>query len=191
MLSYLSGTIKNIHQNSLTILVNGVGFEVFASEKLITEYKKGDEIELSTYLQVTESALTLYGFKTQKELGLFKLLISVSGIGPKVGLKVLEKISVAQLQMAILNEDIDLLKSVPGIGGKTAQRLLVELKSKIDQQDIDTKGSLSGSLNLELRNALKGLGYDSEQINEVVTDVPSEFKTVEQQLKYVLKLLSK
>ncbi|MFC1651606.1 Holliday junction branch migration protein RuvA [Patescibacteria group bacterium] len=184
MLSYLTGKIQNIEQNSITILVNGVGFEVTVLSKTIKNIKTDDEIQLWTHLNVREDNLSLFGFKTKPELNLFKLLISVSGIGPKVAMKALEKTTVEQLHLAILGEDKETLNSIPGIGKKTAERLLIELKSKIEESDLPVREDL-----VEIKGALSNLGYTPIQINEVITKIPSNLKTLEERLKYALNLL--
>ncbi|TES97019.1 Holliday junction branch migration protein RuvA [Patescibacteria group bacterium] len=186
MLSYLTGKIQNIEQNSLTVLINGIGFEVTVLEKCAKKFKVNDEIQLWTYLNVREDNLSLFGFQTKAELNLFKLLISVSGIGPKVAMKALEKATVEQLHLAILGEDLETLNTIPGIGKKTAERLLVELKSKLEKKDLPDQEGLA-----EIKGALSGLGYPPARINEVITKIPSNLKTLEQRLKYALNLLGK
>lgn len=186
MLSYISGKIKNIEENSLTILVSGIGFEVAVLSKTIKGIKTGDEIQLWTHLNVREDNLSLFGFKTKAELNSFKLLISVSGIGPKVAMKALEKATPEQLHLAILGEDKETLNSIPGIGKKTAERLLVELKSKIEKKDLPAQEDLA-----EIKGALENLGYSTVQVNEIVTKIPKDLKTLEQRLKYALNLLGR
>lgn len=184
MISFVSGKIQNLNQNSLTILIGGIGFEVFTLKRYLEKYKVGEEVKLHTHLHVREDNLSLFGFPNPAELKLFNTLLSVSGIGPKVALKVLEKASVSQLHLAIIGEDIAFLKAIPGIGGRTAERLVVELKSKLAKEKITAKPGVE-----EVQLALQGLGYEPTQINEVISKIPSSLKTVQERLKYVLKLL--
>ncbi len=185
MISYLKGSIQNVNQNSLTLLIGGVGFEVFTLKRYLEQYKAGEEVKLHIHLHVREDNLSLFGFPNPAELKLFNTLISVPGIGPKVALKVLEKASVSQLHLAIIGEDIAFLKAIPGIGRKTAERLVVELKSKLEKEKIAARPGTE-----EVQLALQGLGYEPTQINEVISKIPSGLKTVQERLKYVLKLLS-
>jgi len=131
MISFLRGKIINKGLNYAIVEVAGLGYQVFLSETLLNDFKKDSEIEIYTHHQVREEASDLYGFKTLDDLELFELLLTVSGVGPKSALGVLAIASAGDIKEAIIRGDANLLTKVAGIGKKTAERLVLELKTKI------------------------------------------------------------
>ena len=132
MISFLKGYIEEKSEKSIFLDVNGVGYEIYmptGSASMLPSV--GEEVKIHTYLQISENGIGLYGFLTKDELNVFKLLITVSGIGPKLGLGILSSIGADELRAAVLSEDADRLAAAPGIGKKTAGRLVIELKDKI------------------------------------------------------------
>ncbi|MCK4260922.1 MAG: Holliday junction branch migration protein RuvA [Halanaerobiales bacterium] len=170
MIAYLRGKLLILRDEYLVIDVNGVGYQIFATSSLYSQLQgTEEEICLHIHTAVREDAITLYGFLKEVELDFFKLLITVSGIGPKVGLSILSTLPVSTLRKAILYEDVSVLKKVPGIGEKTAKRLILELKNKMnfeilgveDDSDSDQKGGKKqkNSEVEEAVDALMVLGY--------------------------------
>ncbi|MFH0846748.1 MAG: Holliday junction branch migration protein RuvA, partial [Chloroflexota bacterium] len=132
MIASLQGKLEAIYTGFVVINVNGIGYQVFVPVRTLAELGgAGSEVKLYTHLHVREDNLSLYGFATPEELRLFETLLTVSGIGPKLGLALLSTMSAEQTIMAIASGDADLLRGVPGIGKKTAERIVLELKDKI------------------------------------------------------------
>ena len=166
MIAYLKGKILHIKSNYLILEVNDLGYQVFCNENTLLSLKEGDEIKIYTHHQVKEDLNELYGFLTLPELELFKLVISISGVGPKSGLNVLAAATVEDITQAILSEDPELLKSVSGIGTKTAERLVIELKSKIGKMGKYLTGKDLSTVpgDVEVIEALIGLGYSRKEV---------------------------
>src|SRR3989339_91803 len=143
MISYLSGTVIHIDIKYFILNVNGVGYQVFANNETISNIQLDQELKFFIYTSVKEDAINLYGFKTLDELNFFKQLISVSGVGPKTALEILNQ-PINLIKTAIFTGDSAFLSKTPGIGKKTAERLILELKNKIE---IDTLSSLPKNLN--------------------------------------------
>lgn len=190
MISYISGTIKYKTENSLIILVQGLGYEVFINSKVLGIYQLDENVEFFIYQNVKEDALTLFGFVRYEELSLFKKLISVSGVGPKSGLGILEIASVEDIVTSIYNNDPNLLIRVSGIGKKTAERLVLELKNKIGLLDIKNKDKQSLISNDEI-DTLIALGYSASQAREALNMVPKDIVDINSRIKNALKYLGR
>lgn len=136
MISFLIGVIDEKRENYLTIDVNGVGYELTVSNNtLVSLPMPGENAKIYTYLSVREDGVSLYGFSTTEERDLFNKLITVSGIGPKVAITILSGLSISDLIVAISNQDVKLLSKIKGLGKKTAERLCLELKDKLNILD--------------------------------------------------------
>lgn len=169
----------------MTILVGGVGYKILTPLPLLLSTQEGDRISLYVHTHVREDQLTLYGFKDESELFVFEKLISVSGIGPKSSLSMLSTNSPSSLSQAIENGDAVSLSHTPGVGRKTAEKIILELKGKLSHL-------VSGVENKELeevRLALEALGYSSKEIHEVVKKVETTGKTTSSIIKEALLLL--
>lgn len=192
MIGYLKGKILQKNQKYILLDVNGVGYKVFASDALLPELEKGQEIALFIYTNVKEDAISLYGFREEKEQNLFEKLISISGIGPKVGLDILGS-PLYIIQNAILNNDPKLLTQIKGIGKKTAERLILELKSKIDFTDFGmsekNQSTEKTQIDEDIIGALEGLGYEKYQIIKNFQKLPKEIETTEDKIKWFLQNL--
>ncbi|NQU77073.1 Holliday junction branch migration protein RuvA [Candidatus Falkowbacteria bacterium] len=186
MISYLKGTIQSKDLKSLILNVSGVGYQVHTTPSFLEKSVQGQEIELYTHLHVREDCQELYGFQKKEELEFFTKLISVSGIGPKSALGVFALAKVAEIKQAIANGDIAFLTRLSGIGKKTAERVVVDLRGKIDLTD--PAPGLTGS-NSDAVEALTGLGYSHSQAIEALRQSTAE--TVEDRLKQALKILGK
>lgn len=190
MIAYLSGKVLEKTENSLIVLTaGGVGYEVFVPVAVIVDAKVGANITLKTYTKVGEQVLDLYGFATEDDRAIFLTLLSVNGVGAKTGLLILSVGSNDQLRNAIAGKDIAFLTAVPGIGKRTAERIVVELKDKIGGVAISSDMSGDTATYTTIVDALQGLGYGKEEIMAAihaleVTDLPEEklLKKVLQQL---------
>ena len=193
MISNLFGTIKYKNEKSIILNVNNVGYEIFIALPFLEKLKIGQEKEFFTYLYVREDLMVLYGFENQNEKKFFELLISVSGVGPKSALQTLSIAKLSEIKKAILRDDPSLLKKVSGIGTKTAERIVVELKNKLDDLPIE-KGE---AINLAVGGqagafeALQSLGYNPQEIRDVLKQIPSEIENENEIIKSVLKLIGK
>lgn len=170
MIGYLKGKIQSMQPTGLILDVNGVGYLVNISINTFDELAGKEAVELYIHTSVREDAITLFGFVTKEEQEMFELLISVSGIGPKSAQTILSGIRVADLQAAISSGDTARLKSLPGIGKKTAERVILELKSKVDQVGGDAAGT-QGDPRHEAVLALTTLGFTTKQAEKAVRDV--------------------
>ncbi|PIR06590.1 MAG: Holliday junction branch migration protein RuvA [Candidatus Komeilibacteria bacterium CG11_big_fil_rev_8_21_14_0_20_36_20] len=189
MIAYLKGQILEKTSKSVIILLNNIGYEVFLSSEYLYKLKKGQEVEFFIYSNIKEDAFDLYGFQNLEELDFFKKLISVSGVGPRSAINILSLASVNDLKKAISSEDSSLLQQVSGIGKKTAERLVVELKEKFIV-DLSDKKAVGGG-NAQVMEALISLGYKDNEIRAIIRDIPAEEKDLSGKIKKALQLLNK
>lgn len=188
MIGYISGTIIHKNQERLIIKTNGVGYEVFGPQNVISQVKKGQEIELFTHLYVREDTLTLYGFSDLESLELFRHLISVSGVGPKTALDVLSSASVNEIKDAVAKAQTDIFSAVSGIGKKTAGRIILDLQAKLGAvRELDFKGEPRKE---EALQALMNLGYRKSEAAQALRGIDGNLPP-EEQLKAALKNLSR
>ena len=191
MLSYLKGSILSKSNKSIILLVNNIGYKIFLPAKLLDQVKPGDEIELHTYLRHKDDEMSLYGFSSPNELQFFELLISISGVGPKSALGVLEVAKLIEIKKAVLRDDPSILYKVSGVGKKTAERIVVELRNKLDDMPINEKGIKLDDSESEIFDALSSLGYSDLQIREALRQIPGDLTKMEDKIKHALKYLSK
>lgn len=182
MIYHLKGTLELCEEGSCVIDCGGVGYKLFISDNTYTAIvgKVGSELKLLTYLQVREDAVELYGFKTNDELSAFKLLITVSGVGPKAAMSILSLLTPDKLSMAIVGEDTKTIAKASGIGAKTAARVVLELKDKISKQvfaastvgGTQAPASFAKSSNLsEALDALVVLGYSRAEAQRALSGI--------------------
>ncbi|SUZ96946.1 uncharacterized protein METZ01_LOCUS49800 [marine metagenome] len=190
------GLIKEKKPSLLLLEVNGVGYEIHVP--LSTSFqlpKNGESAYLLTHLIVREDQHTLYGFATEEERNLFRTLIKISGVGAKMALTILSGINVNGFIQSVINEDIDTLVHLPGIGKKTAERLIVEMKDRIDgiTDNLESSaGSMSeNSIVIEARNALVNLGYKSNEAKKILDNIDTKGLSVEELLRQALKSLNR
>jgi len=151
MIAYLKGKLVHKEPTHVIVEVAGIGYQASISLNTFSEIKDKEEIRLSTYLHVREDAHLLYGFASESEKVMFLNLISVNGVGPNTAMMVLSSLTAEELKSAILREDAATLQAVKGIGGKTAQRLILELKDKLRKAPLDGTPTLPGMVNNTLR----------------------------------------
>ena len=198
MIGYLKGVISHIFVNSCFIDVHGVGYRTYAPASTLDTLCVGQEAMLYTYMSVREDAIVLYGFATQDEYDLFLLLIGVNGVGPKVALGILSAGTADSFRLAVHQKDIKGLTKMPGIGKKTAERIVLELQDKIgpvaseDAGAADLGNSAAPGLSdilAETLAALTSLGYSEQEVLPVAESHLAGCTTVEQLLKETLKAL--
>lgn len=199
MISFIKGTIVDIEDDKIILECNGIGYNIFVPTSLISKAgRTGVEIKIFTYLSVREDAMTLFGFLSKDDLNIFKQLISVSGIGPKGALGILSTLTVEQLKLAIIADDAKAIAKSPGIGGKTASKLILELKDKINLDNpFETTNTFDNSLEnndsslqRDAIDALIALGYSSSQAFNAVKTVMNnnnEIKNASELIKLSLK----
>jgi Holliday junction DNA helicase RuvA len=188
MIAGLQGRLQAIGSNWAIINVGGISFQVYMpTSTLSTLDATGEEVELHTHLHLREDNITLYGFATAEELGLFQTLITVSGVGPKLALSMLSAMSAEKLTMAIATDSADLLSEVPGIGKKTASRLILELKGKIAAGWLGAPAELAPE-NTDVLAALISLGYSVREATRAVATLPQDQKlSLEKKIKLALQ----
>jgi len=190
MISYIKGKIIHRGANFIIVKSGEIGFKVFT---LVSLDVSAEEIELYTYLKVREDDLSLYGFSKYEELELFEMLISVSGIGPKTGMGVLSLADAGSVKVAIARGDASVLTHVSGIGKKTAERIILELRNKFkvtDDSKLDAK-SKEITDHADAVEALMGLGYSPSEAKKALSKVPPEVKDVGEKIRMALKELGK
>lgn len=203
MLSYIIGEVAEISADTVVIENNGIGFNIKTSAMTIDSLPPvGDMVRIYTYLHVREDAMQIFGFLSKDELEVFKLLLNVNGIGPKGALGILSAISTDDLRFAVLSDDVNLIKSCPGVGAKTAQKLIIELKDKLRLEDAfemavnnnNKKNTVQDNAVIvmnEAVEALVSLGYGSKDAIAAVKKVENiQNKNSEQILKEALKGLA-
>ncbi len=191
MISYLEGKILVKEDRFFLLNVGGVGYKIFSHDGVLEKIPEaGHEARVWTHLYVRENTLDLYGFLDKEELEFFETLISISGIGPKSALGILEVAPVKNLKQAIVSEDETFFTKVSGVGKKTAQRLILELKNKLAKSVAPLKGSDSAEM-AEAMEALVSLGYKERDARKALQEIPKDIKGVEAKVKAVLKLLGR
>ncbi|MGE5264488.1 MAG: Holliday junction branch migration protein RuvA [Acidobacteriota bacterium] len=189
MIATLHGKLQLRADDGIIVNVGGVGFRVRVPIRILADLGAvGSDVYLFTHLHVREDDLSLYGFSTEDELRLFETLLTVSGIGPKVALGVLSAASSDTLRLAIAQGNIEVLTTMPGIGKKTAQRLVLELKNKIDVRGLGEMGELTPA-DEDVLNALINLGYSAAEAARAAQAVPSSAKTTEERIRVALQNL--
>lgn len=164
----------------------GVGYKVWVTHERVAESQIGGQIQMVTHLVVREDQLSLFGFANESELTFFNQLIGISGVGPKLALSVLNAGTVEDLKTAIVSNNLAVLTMISGIGKKTAERILVELKN-----NLDVLASTTSSDAEDLVSALTGLGYNAYEVRKVLSGLPKDLPTTEAKLKHALQLLGK
>ena len=187
MFAFIEGEPVGSGPDYVIISIKGLGFRVFVPPSRIDEITVQPLIKLHTHMAVREDNITLFGLQTVGELAVFRQLISVSGVGPRLALAVLSTWNAGQLEQIVLKEDVSALTSVAGIGRKTAQRLLLELKDKISTQQAADD---SVGLVVDAEAALAALGYRSNEVRPVIRALARECNTVEELVRRALGQLA-
>ena len=190
MIASISGTVQRIEKDALIILVGGVGVRAFVPRTVLEDVGGvGRSIQLQTHLIVREQELSLYGFQTQEDLQLFEVLLGVNGVGPKVALAILSTLSPELLKSAIMREETVVLQRVPGIGKKTAERIMFQLRDKLDMTGIATATPLVSDVDTDVMDFLTGLGFSIVEAQTALQNLPREAKTVDERVQLALQYL--
>ncbi|HKJ82440.1 MAG TPA: Holliday junction branch migration protein RuvA [Mariprofundaceae bacterium] len=190
MIAWLSGHVRELDPSGIAILdVNGVGYEVFVSMQTLCKLQQGEKAAFHIHTHVREDQITLFGFDSQRERSIFRKLTSVSGIGARMAINLLSGMSVDELLTAIDSSDDTAIARTPGIGKKTAQRLILELRGKLVDEE-ETAVSPAATLNADVRSALANLGYKPAQIDMVLKQVNDQNGSFEEMFKAALKALA-
>ena len=199
MISYIKGRLEIKSKDYIVVDVGGIGYKIFMSETAINELEKGTEVKVFTYMRVREDDISLYGFLNNEELVTFELLISVGGVGAKSAITILSNITPSKFALAVITNDVNTLKKLPGIGAKTAARIILELKDKMK-----TEQSIEGSKNEKIKEAivldnkandaveaLCVLGYTRKDVENVIAKIDTSKLTVEEIIRQGLKYLGR
>lgn len=194
MIEFISGKVERLRPAYVIIDVNGLGYKVQIPLSTFDKIGQKKEVKLHTHFVVREDAQLLYGFSTESERTMFQMLISVSGVGPNTGLTVLSALGPEELRQSILSEDVQTMKSIKGIGAKTAQRIIVDLKDKVagEELNFDIFASPNNTVKIEALSALRTLGFEQKKAGQVIDQILKESKEplgVEDVIKKSLKSL--
>ena len=202
MFAYIKGTIEEKSSKYVVIDVLGIGYKIFMTDSSINALGEiGDTVKVHTHYHVREDEISLYGFLTNEELHMFELLIQVSGIGVKSAISVLSNIDASSFALAVLSNDVDALKKIPGVGPKSAQRIILELQDKLKKESTELmiqagkeeiEKEIKHSQNIEEAiQALQILGYNKREIEKAFEKLANTDVSVEELIKKGLSILSK
>jgi len=195
MLAFITGNVVSAREGSIVLENNGIGYELMVTNNTLSSLGLvGNKIQLFSYLQAKEDGICLYGFYCQEEKSMFLKLISVSGIGPKVALSVLSGTTLSSLAVAIITEDVKTLSKIKGIGKKTAERLILELKESISDKDTGEDVPVATGLNKDSDdavNALIALGISRSEAYRAVMASCEQAKSIEELISLSLKYFSR
>ena len=191
MISYIQGTVNKIEDEIIILESNNIGYGIFTSLNTIDNLSLNEEIKIHTHLYVREDKINLFGFLTKEELDMFEKLIKISGVGPKAAIAILSISKVKTLKREIANENIDYLKKASGIGKKTAGKIILELKDKMDvifddTGDFDNGTNVSGNF---VEDALIQLGFNKMEVRKALSKIKPEGKEEDQIIKEALKIM--
>ena len=201
MFHHIKGTVFHVDPNRVVLDNGGVGYSINTSFFSASAVKKGEEALFYTYLHVREDAMELYGFATEEELSCYKMLTSISGVGPKAAMAILSVVTPEKLALCVISEDEKALTKVPGVGKKLAQRIILELKDKMARESAATGLDFSGGAAVsvpaftnkatEAAQALAVLGYTSAEVAQALKGVDVETLSLEEIIRQCLKKMVK
>ena len=198
MIDQLTGKLLSSSDSYIVIDIGGLGIKVNIPKISSKNFKMNEVMSFSTYLHVREDALDLYGFENESDRSLFLMLISISGIGPKLGLTIISGLAPEKLKMKIISGDVKALTSIPGVGTKTAKRIIIELKdkfSKIDSETLGFEDEIDSKIFKDVISALDGLGYKEKESKKALKQLGMDKSdnsnhTIENLIREVLKILN-
>lgn len=198
MFAYIKGRLELKTAEYVVIDVGGIGYKIFMSQTSIEKLSETEkEVKVYTYLKVREDDVSIYGFNTNEELRMFELLLSVSGIGAKSAIGILSSITPSKFALAVISDDVITLKKLPGVGQKSAQRIILELKDKLKTQEAVQEDTQlietikENDVITEVIAALQVLGYSRYEINKILPKLTQEKVNLEEMIKLGLRYLSK
>ncbi len=191
MIRLVRGPVVSVGKNYLLVEVGhpdaGIGLRVFTPDPTAARVRAGDYVSLHTHLQVRETELSLYGFEEQEELTIFEVLLGVSGVGPKVALAALSTLTPDALRLAVANEEPGIVARVPGVGKRTAEKIVVELKGKLAPAEGELAAlAMSMDADTEVMEALTTLGYSVVEAQRALQQIPADMTSVEDRLRAAL-----
>lgn len=195
MIYYVRGKVAFKENDFVVVESNGIGYTIYTSTGTINDIATGEEVTLYTYMNVREDAIHLYGFLKREEINLFKMLLSVSGVGPKVACAILSTLTMSSFSVAVITKDEKALSKAPGVGKKAAQRIILELQDKIKKEELSFRDNSSlpsvvseeGGVVKEAISALIVLGYDCNKAANLVDKIYIDGMEVEDLIKMALK----
>lgn len=187
MIGHIEGRVLAVRAGFVIVSAGGVGYKIAATRATLAKIKSGAEAALWTHLAVREDVLDLYGFETEKQLQFFGLLLTVPGIGPRSALAILDLAAIGTLRSAISAGNASYLTNVSGIGKKTAEKIVLELKDKVGVGEEDASRSLSGDE--EAQQAMRALGYSAQEARDILRKVPHEVTGGSARLREALKIM--
>lgn len=198
MYAYIKGTLEEKSTDSIVVETAGIGYKIYVSEHTMAKLGEiGEKVKIYTHYHVREDNISLYGFMSNEELKMFELLLQVSGIGAKTAIAMLSNITPSKFALAIISNDLKTLTKIPGIGNKSAQRMVLELKDKLktqtaieDDEEETTPNDNSESIN-EAEQALQILGYNKSEISKVFDKFDTHNLSTEDLIKEALKRLAR
>ena len=192
MIRRLRGRIEHIEEDHIIVDVGAFGVAVFEPQAQIVQQRSGQAVALFTYLHVREQELTLFGFTSAEDMQLFEMLLGVSGVGPRLALAMLSTLTQDTIRLAVANEEPGLLTRVPGIGAKSARKILFHLKDKLAPADLEGIGGISALTDedAEIIEALTSLGYSVVEAQRAVQSLPKDAHGVEERLRLALSQMS-
>lgn len=188
MIGALKGTVFSSIASPLIIMVGGVGYRVYVADKVISVSPAGKDLTLFTHTHVRDDALELYGFLSQEELTLFELLLTVPGVGPRTGLAIVDWGAQA-IRKAVASADVTFFTTIPRVGTKNAQKIIIELKNKLGSvAELDLGREIRGETK-DVLEALTGMGFGKSEVLEVIKRLDPNLSSVEDKIRQALKLL--
>ncbi len=190
MLAYLKGTILAKGEKSVILEVGGVGYEILVGPHSQEALRVGTEIERYLVHVVREDASDLFGVPTLEHRKVFEWMTAVSGVGPRTALQILDAMELGEIKTAIASKDTALLVEIPGVGRKTAERIVLELRSKMEELDTPSVGIVGGrGDDSDVISAMQSLGYSAKEVRGVLTAIPEDCSTIEEKIKAALQLM--
>ncbi len=193
MIGYLAGTVKTVRKNYLIIATDHVGYKVFVTPQISLNTESGKPISLYTHTYVREDQLALYGFSTLSELDFFEMVLGVTGIGPKLAMSIMSLADLEMIKSGILNEDPTVFTKVSGVGRKTAERLIMELKEKIVEEVPSGKEEFKelSQTHADVIDVLLALGYSRSEARRALASLPRDIASSEDKIREALRVLAK
>lgn len=191
MIGYLSGTVKAVRKNYIILATDYVGYKVFVIPQILLSMEVGKKLSLYTYTHVREDILALYGFPTLNELEFFELLLTVSGIGPKMALSIMSLADLSVIKSGILQGDAAVFTKVSGVGRKTAERLIVELKEKILPETGISENSAASRAQADVIDVLEALGYSKAEARSALQQIPANITDSQEKIREALRALAR
>ncbi len=187
MIGSIKGTVEQKSVNYVILETNGIGYKVFLPGNLLAQAKVGSPLTVYTHTYVREDQLTLYGFSSLAELEFFELLLTVSGVGPKSGMGIMSLAELDMVKSAIISEDPSVFTKVSGVGRKTAERVIIELRGKLTTE---AKNAPVAKEHTDVLDALVALGYSQQEARDALKSVPTDIKDLQAKVKIALKALN-